>query len=56
MKGFRGGGGKFSDYKHMLAVLDYILRSAPDWTTGASGVGLVGLRLGDDQIRVALAL
>ncbi|GAB0132234.1 hypothetical protein EsDP_00000675 [Epichloe bromicola] len=37
------GGDRISDYKHMLAVLDYILRSAPDWTTAASGVGLVGL-------------
>ncbi|KAK2591281.1 hypothetical protein QQS21_011033 [Conoideocrella luteorostrata] len=38
-----GRGGRINDYKQMLAVLDYIVRHGPGWSSGAATVGLVGL-------------
>ncbi|KFZ22888.1 hypothetical protein V502_02633 [Pseudogymnoascus sp. VKM F-4520 (FW-2644)] len=32
-----------TDYKHMLRVLNYIVRNAPEWSPAAASVGLVGL-------------
>jgi phosphatidylserine decarboxylase len=31
------------DYGHMLAVLNHVLRKAPEWTDAAFGVGMVGV-------------
>lgn len=33
------------DYEHMLAVLNHVVRTAPEWTDAAESVGLVGVPL-----------